>query len=194
MLEYLDGFEDSAKPLTKDVSDTHKEYLSELNFEDCNWSCLNDVQQLATLSAIDGRMDEIGVPVNLRSELAHDTLSEDIADAYDNFIVENYGSNGCEVNEFEKQHIEAPQDCIQIEQKTMTELNSIANKLMNQGYDSSVAALVASELVKVDSRIKHLVERWLKGEEADAESHGYSILGLMKSRNMTYPAAFLTID
>ena len=70
----------------------------------------------------------------------------------------------------------------------------IANKLIKQGYANTVANRVTLELIKVDSALSPLVERWLDGDEADFESHGYSILGLMKSRSMTYPAALLTID
>lgn len=70
----------------------------------------------------------------------------------------------------------------------------VAKKLTSQGYNSKAASMVAMEIVKVDNRLNPLVEKWLKGEEDDFKSHGYSIFGLMKSRSMTYPAALLTID
>lgn len=72
--------------------------------------------------------------------------------------------------------------------------NYIAEKLLKQGYPDRVANLVSLDLVKVDSNLMPLVERWLNGEEDDYKSHGYSIFGLMNSRGMTYPAALLTID
>lgn len=70
----------------------------------------------------------------------------------------------------------------------------ITKKLTSQGYNSKAASMVATEIVKVDNQLKPLVERWMNGVEEDYESHGYSILGLMKARSMTYPAALLTID
>lgn len=70
----------------------------------------------------------------------------------------------------------------------------IAKKLASQGYNSKASSMVAAEIVKVDSRLDPLVEKWLNGKNEDYESQGYSIFGLMKSRNMTYPAALLTID
>lgn len=70
----------------------------------------------------------------------------------------------------------------------------IQNKLKAQGYPEKASSIVAIELTKVDDTLKTLVEKWLKGNEDDYESQGYSIKTLMKSRNMTYPAALLTID
>lgn len=67
-------------------------------------------------------------------------------------------------------------------------------KLIEQGYQSKMAEIVASELMNVDNALSMLVVSWLKDEFTDFESHGYSISGLMKDRNMTYPAALLTID
>ena len=72
--------------------------------------------------------------------------------------------------------------------------NFIEKKLTSQGYNNKAASMVATEIVKVDCQLIPLVERWKNGDEEDYESHGYSIFGLMKSRNMTYPAALLTID
>ena len=74
------------------------------------------------------------------------------------------------------------------------DLDRIINKLTSQGYDGKMANIVAPEIVKVNHSLKLLVEKWLEGEEIDAESNGYSIFGLMKARGMTYPAALLTID
>lgn len=72
--------------------------------------------------------------------------------------------------------------------------NVIINKLIKQGYPDKVAEIVSSELVSVDCVLKPLIEKWMEGDEPDYESNGYSILGLMKTRKMTYPAALLTID
>lgn len=78
---------------------------------------------------------------------------------------------------------------------TQTDYTDIfAKKLTEQGYQSKMAEMVARELMNVDNSLSMLVVKWLKDEHADFESHGYSISGLMKDRNMTYPAALLTID
>lgn len=116
MLEGIEGLENMAKPLSEGVTTTQIEYLSELNAEASEWDERNEVQQIITLSAIDGRMDEIGIDISQRSELAHSIFSDEMADAYDNFIIANYDCDCVEINELEKQQIEAPQDAIQIEQ------------------------------------------------------------------------------
>lgn len=78
---------------------------------------------------------------------------------------------------------------------TQTDYTDIfAEKLTEQGYQSKTAEMVARELMNVDNSLSMLVVKWLKDEHTDFESHGYSISGLMKDRNMTYPAALLTID
>ncbi|MBD5316481.1 MAG: hypothetical protein HDS11_02260 [Bacteroides sp.] len=73
-------------------------------------------------------------------------------------------------------------------------MDFIAKKLISQDYNSKIAPMVAAEIVNVDNQLNPLVEKWLNGESEDYVSQGYSILGLMKSRGMTYPAALLTID
>lgn len=70
----------------------------------------------------------------------------------------------------------------------------IQNKLIKQGYDRKPASLVAAEIVNIAPQLQPIVDNWLNGVEADYSSQGYSILGLMESRGMTYPAALLTID
>lgn len=70
----------------------------------------------------------------------------------------------------------------------------LVKKLIEQGYQSKMAEMVAGELKNVDNSLSSYVVSWLKDEFTDFESHGYSISGLMKERNMTYPAALLTID
>lgn len=116
MLEDLEGLAIESKPLREGITDTQTAYLAELNVDDCNWADLNETQQFLTLSAVDGRMDELGVSVDQRSSLAYTTFSFDMADAYDNYLIENYDDAAIEVSEFEKPKLEAPQDHIQIEQ------------------------------------------------------------------------------
>lgn len=104
MLEDIEGLERMSEALSEGVTSAQTEYLSELDMPDADWAECTGMQQLFTLSAIDGRMDELGIAIEQRSELAHSLFSDDMADAYDGFIVENYEAP------------EAPQDCIQIEQ------------------------------------------------------------------------------
>lgn len=70
----------------------------------------------------------------------------------------------------------------------------IISKLIKQGYPAEASAIVAKELIHVNEVLQPIVNKWLNGEENDYECHGYSVLDLMKSRGMTYPAALLTID
>lgn len=103
MLEDLEGLEPLSTAKQAGFTSSKLDYLSELNVTDMDWADRNDTQQTITLSCIDSRMDELDVPIKDRSNIAHDVLSDDIADAYDGYIVEYY-------------NIEAPHDHIQIEQ------------------------------------------------------------------------------
>lgn len=103
MFEDIEGLESLSETKREGISSSSLDYLSELNVSDVDWSERNETQQYITLSAIDGRMDELEIPVTNRSEIVHDVMSDDIADAFDTYILENY-------------KIEAPQDFIQIEQ------------------------------------------------------------------------------
>lgn len=103
MLEDIEGIAPQPELRQEGITTPQAEYLSELNASNVEWAERNEAQQLIALSAIDGRMDELGVSVKERSELAHELLSEDIANAYDGFMVERY-------------NIEAPHDYVQIEQ------------------------------------------------------------------------------
>ena len=76
----------------------------------------------------------------------------------------------------------------------MTEINSIIAKLKSQGYNPTIAKMVAIELLGVSPILQSCVNKWLNGIEVDYECSGYSIIGLMESRQMTYPAALLSID
>lgn len=76
------------------------------------------------------------------------------------------------------------------------EVTKIINILEQRGYDPRSAQLVAGELLLLSSPLNMFFEAWLSDESRkyDFESHGYSISSLMKDRQMTYPAALLTID
>ena len=100
MLENLEGLEYLSEARKEGLSSSQMEYLSELNVSDVDWAERNETQQTFTLSKIDGRMDELQIPIKERSEIAHEVLSDDIADAFDNYL--------------EIYNIEAPQDHIQI--------------------------------------------------------------------------------
>lgn len=115
MLEGLEGLEpvrdtlsDSAR---EGLTDVQKEYISELNFTDEDWAELMDVQQFINASMIDGRMDELNVPMEDRVVLAYELLSPDMAEYYGYYLAETLESEGTEI-----ERIEAPHDHIQIEQ------------------------------------------------------------------------------
>lgn len=76
----------------------------------------------------------------------------------------------------------------------MLNSNIIINKLVCQGYNHPNAKIVADELLKVSLSLKPYLKGWLNGKENDYTCCGYSIIGLMNTRRMTYPAALLTID
>lgn len=76
----------------------------------------------------------------------------------------------------------------------MSETNNIIDKLISQGYNHTNAKIVADELLKVSLLLKPYLKGWLNGIETDYTCYGYSIIGLMNTRRMTYPAALLTID
>lgn len=102
MLEDFENIELLSVPKQEGLSPFQMDYLSELEVSDLDWAECNEGQQLVTLSLIDGRMDEIGVSFDERSDLAHQIYSIDMAEAYDDYL--------------ESYKIEAPQDHIQIEQ------------------------------------------------------------------------------
>lgn len=76
----------------------------------------------------------------------------------------------------------------------MIDINCILEKLQGIGYNPKTADIVANELMKVSPKLLSCVNEWLSGDEVDHECNGYSIKSLMDSRQMTYPAALLTID
>lgn len=73
---------------------------------------------------------------------------------------------------------------------------NILNLLEQRGYDSRSAQLVIDDLLQLCSPLNEYFEAWLNEESfsQDYAKNGYSLLGLMSERKMTYPAALLTID
>ena len=102
-----------------------------------DWGELSETQQTFTLSAIDGRMDELDIPLKNRSEIAREVLSDDMADAFDSYFLETY-------------NIEAPQDHIQIEQ--ISEILSDCEEIKYENW-------VTLELSEKESVLNSLEER-----------------------------------
>ena len=76
----------------------------------------------------------------------------------------------------------------------MIDLSKIKDTLLRHGYSKEAATLVASELIQIAPPLENHVKEWMEGRTPDFESLDYSISGLMVSRQMTYPAALLTMD
>lgn len=76
------------------------------------------------------------------------------------------------------------------------EKDYIYNVLLERGYDENSARLVATELMTLNKPLDTYLEKWVQKESdiSDYEACGYSIKQLMEERNMTYPAALLTMD
>lgn len=76
------------------------------------------------------------------------------------------------------------------------EKDYIYNVLLERGYDEKSAQLVATELMTVNTPLDTYLEKWMQSESdiTDCDAYGYSIKQLMEERNMTYPAALLTMD
>lgn len=72
----------------------------------------------------------------------------------------------------------------------------IFNVLLERGYDEKSAQLVATELMTLNKPLDTYLEKWVQKESdiSDYDAYGYSIKQLMEERNMTYPAALLTMD
>lgn len=115
MLEDFEGLENLGSSLdsaSEGLTDIQKEYLAELNIEPEDWAELNTFQQEYNLDIIDGRMEELGVPVDQRSELGQCLFNSDLSEAYDYYLAREHESP--EGTGHEK--LEAPQDHLQIEQ------------------------------------------------------------------------------
>ena len=76
------------------------------------------------------------------------------------------------------------------------EEQTIINILEQRCYDTRSAKLVAGELLQLSNPLNKLFTEWIELESCkkDFSTNGYSLLALMKERNMTYPAALLTMD
>lgn len=76
------------------------------------------------------------------------------------------------------------------------EKDYIYNVLLERGYDEKSARLVAPELMALNHPLDAYLEKWMQNESdiSDYDAHSYSIKQLMDERNMTYPAALLTMD
>ncbi len=71
----------------------------------------------------------------------------------------------------------------------------IYQTLLDEGYSSKSANLVLDDLMLLSSPLDTFLEEWLLNRSiSDYESNGYSISQLQRDRNMTYPAALLTMD
>ncbi|MBD5352148.1 MAG: hypothetical protein HDR86_04905 [Bacteroides sp.] len=140
MLENLEGLEYLSEARKEGFSSSQMEYLSELNVSDVDWAERNETQQTFTLSAIDGRMDELQIPIKERSEIAHEVLSDDIADAFDNYL--------------ETYNIEAPQDHIQIEQ--VSEVLSECDEIKYENWINLELSEKESVLNALEERIAEI--------------------------------------
>ncbi|MDE7136167.1 MAG: hypothetical protein K2N91_06000, partial [Muribaculaceae bacterium] len=96
MLEDIEGLVYRPESLSEGLTSSQAEYLAELNMNDLDWVECNDLQHETLLSHIDCRMEEIGIDVSQRSEVAHSVYSDDLADTYDDYIVEHYNNDGSE--------------------------------------------------------------------------------------------------
>lgn len=76
------------------------------------------------------------------------------------------------------------------------EKDYIYNVLLERGYNTYTARLVAEELLKLHKPLSDYLTYWLGNESCrkDFATNGYSILRLQMERQMTYPAALLTME
>ena len=72
----------------------------------------------------------------------------------------------------------------------------IYNVLLDRGYDEKSAQLVVTELMALKEPLDIYLEKWIQNASdiSNYDAHGYSIKQLMEERNMTYPAALLTME
>lgn len=76
------------------------------------------------------------------------------------------------------------------------EVNTLIEILQKRGYDYRSAKLVSVDLLNLSNPLSSFLESWLKDrtKEQNYELHGYSLKTFMEERNMSYPAALLTMD
>ena len=67
--------------------------------------------------------------------------------------------------------------------------------LIKRGYTQKQASLLSKELKDIDERLKPALDNWMiDGTETDYRAGHFTIMGLKRQYNMTYPAALLSID
>lgn len=72
---------------------------------------------------------------------------------------------------------------------------TIIETLLQRGYDEKSANLVAKDLQDLSHQLDKYLQQWIEDEIiSDFKVDNYSVVGLMKERSMTYPAALLTMD
>lgn len=140
MFEDLEGLQSLSETGKEGFCSSQMDYLSELNVSDIDWAERNETQQTYTLDVVDGRMDELGVAVRERSELAHNLYSTEMADAYDNYL--------------EQLYIEAPQDYVQIEQ--VSEILSDCDELKYANWENLELSEKESLLNSLEERIAEI--------------------------------------
>ena len=156
MLEDLEGLENSGSmsdSMSEGLTDTQKEYLAELNIEPDDWAELTTLQQEFNLDIIDGRMEELHVPMDQRSELGQSLFNTDLAEAYDDYLVREYEST--EVDGLEK--LEAPHDFIQIEQ--ISDVLSNCEELKFENWRTMELPVKEAVLNSLEERIAQIENR-----------------------------------
>ena len=152
MFEDLEGIAQPVKQPIEVFTDAQLGYLAELDFSDSDWANVGDAQQLFTFSHIDRRMDELGIPLEERSEVAYRAFSVDLASDYEDYLVEQYDS-AVDV-EYGKEDLEAPQDHIQIEQ--ISETISNCEEIKYENWISLELSEKESVLNSLEQRIAEI--------------------------------------
>lgn len=71
----------------------------------------------------------------------------------------------------------------------------ISEILVQRGYNEHEAKTVAEHLLKIDKRLKPLLDNWLEtAVETDLTVEDVSIAMLISRYKLLYPAALLTLD
>lgn len=76
------------------------------------------------------------------------------------------------------------------------EKDYIYNVLLQRGYDERSAKLVVEDLIRLSKPLDDYLLDWIHNEsdKKDFSANGFSISQLQAERQMTYPAALLTMD
>lgn len=63
------------------------------------------------------------------------------------------------------------------------------------GYSNLAADIAVSKLEKLDSRLRSIWDKWVETKEmSDISVEGFSLLQLMKDRNLKFPAALFALQ